>query len=447
MQEEISPVRAAVEEFLRLCIVCRDAEGAAALAAEDIYVSGIGPEEGSCCRGREALARLLREEAWVCVLALCVEWEEFWETECAPGIWRCMAQARLRMRDGGTPGGERAVQISALVERREGNMCISMFQLSRRQGEQQAVPLRFARRDARGFNQASRQELADIICQIMPGGVLGGYLEKGRPLYVINDNLLRWLGYTYEELLEHTGGEMARLIHPDDLPWVSALAARDLGESGQYEAEYRMLRRDGSDLWVHDVGRRIITQDGRQAEISVIVDMSENVRVKNHLLEEAARDELTGVYNRRGGEARISKALSDDEPYLFLILDLDYFKGINDVYGHQEGDAVLRYVASLLRSSFRSTDVVLRLGGDEFVVFVHPCRSVEGVERKLERISRSYREELSARYPRCHLGVSIGGVFGHTPASFNGLYRAADQILYEIKHTAKSSFSIRELER
>lgn len=450
MREKYSQAREMLEEFLRRCMMEQDPDGAAALTARDVYVSGLGPDELAFCRGREELRSLMAHEMSVCAPALSVEVGEFWETLCAPGVLRCMARARVRLgRAGerGCLGGIYTVQLTALLEQEAGETRIGMLQMSRWQGEERRIPLRFVPRRSHEFSQASRQELADIICQIMPGGVLGGYLEEGLPLYVINDNLLRWLGYTYEELLERTGGKMTRLIHPDDLAWLTALASQELERGGQYEAEYRMLRKDGGDLWVHDVGRRITTQDGREAIISVIVDVSENVRVKNHLLEEAARDELTGVYNRRGGEALISKALSDDQPYLFLIMDLDNFKTINDCYGHQEGDAVLQYVAALLRQSFRSTDVIFRLGGDEFVVFVHPCRSVEGVEHKLESLSRSYREEMAARYPLCASGLSIGGVFGRMAVSFNGLYHMADRILYEIKHSNKGGFIVRELKQ
>ena len=88
----------------------------------------------------------------------------------------------------------------------------------------------------------------------------------------------------------------------------------------------------------------ITTQDGRRAVISLIVDISENVRIKNNLFVESVTDPLTGLYNRRGGEVMVTQKLGSGKPYIFLMLDIDRFKEVNDFYGHHEGDNVLRCV-------------------------------------------------------------------------------------------------------
>lgn len=105
-------------------------------------------------------------------------------------------------------------------------------------------------------------------------------------------------------------------------------------------------------------------------------------------------DPLTGLYNRRGGEVMVTQKLGSGKPYIFLMLDIDRFKEVNDFYGHHEGDNVLKYVAEELKHCFRRDDVIIRLGGDEFVIFVHPCTSIPAIENKLAGISTVYQEKL-----------------------------------------------------
>lgn len=99
------------------------------------------------------------------------------------------------------------------------------------------------------------------------------------------------------------------------------------------------------------------------------MDITHTVEVRNRLRAESERDSLTNLYNRKGGETRIRKELEEDGPYMFLILDIDNFKKMNDCYGHYQGDQALRFLAQLLTRNFRKSDIVYRIGGDEFGLF------------------------------------------------------------------------------
>ena len=106
-----------------------------------------------------------------------------------------------------------------------------------------------------------------------------------------------------------------------------------------------MRKQDGTYLWVHDIGRRTVSSDGRDAIISVLVDISQQINTQTHLLQEASNDPLTGVYNRKGGKERITHAVQTTSDYVFFMVDLDNFKQVNDIYGHEQGDRVLCYIA------------------------------------------------------------------------------------------------------
>ena len=197
------------------------------------------------------------------------------------------------------------------------------------------------------------------------------------------NRMLQMAGYSsYEEFDRAIQGLVINSIHPDDRDFVTMLVHQALTKGDQYEVQYRMKRRDGSDMWVHDIGRKTIADNGREAIISVLVDISEQVSAKKDLEKAADKDPLTGLFNRKAAQTRIETAMHTSGGYLFVIMDLDNFKQVNDRYGHQQGDRALYEFAGLLTHTFRRTDTLFRLGGDEFGVFFAAPREVGVLESK-----------------------------------------------------------------
>jgi diguanylate cyclase (GGDEF)-like protein len=115
-----------------------------------------------------------------------------------------------------------------------------------------------------------------------------------------------------------------------------------------------------------------------------------------------------------------------------LLLDLDLFKPVNDTYGHEAGDEVLRVTAARLRGAVRPADVVARLGGDEFAVLVHDTSDVQGLAQRLEAVVSA---PIALGSVTVAVGVSIGqAVHPVDGASFEGLLRVADADMYRVKH-------------
>lgn len=135
-----------------------------------------------------------------------------------------------------------------------------------------------------------RQELMD---DFLPGGMMGGYIEPGFPFYFINRRMLSYLGYdSEEEFVEDIKGSISLCIHPDDRKPVDDEVERQLGENGEYVVEYRMKKKDGSYIWVHDMGRSVAAEDGRPAIISVCMDIT---------VQKQAREEVLHIYNNIPG--------------------------------------------------------------------------------------------------------------------------------------------------
>lgn len=120
---------------------------------------------------------------------------------------------------------------------------------------------------------------------------MGGYLEPGFPLYFINDRMLQHLGYTYASFINATGGLVTNCMHPDDRERVDKAVEAAFAKGQEYEVQYRMISRKSGYIWVNDVGKKGVSEDGRAVCISVIRDITEEVEAKNRLKKEARQKE------------------------------------------------------------------------------------------------------------------------------------------------------------
>ena len=151
----------------------------------------------------------------------------------------------------------------------------------------------------------------------------------------------------------------------------------------------------------------------------------------NELL--AMRDPLTALGNRREFDARLAELMAAEEPdCAVLLIDLDGFKAINDTWGHERGDDVLRQVADRLRETVRSTDEVARIGGDEFVVLAQPSRHAEGLRT---RLCNAIAQPVHLGDLLLHPSASIGLAHVGPGADREHVLKAADADLYAHKRS------------
>ncbi len=152
----------------------------------------------------------------------------------------------------------------------------------------------------------------------------------------------------------------------------------------------------------------------------------------------ATVDMLTGLHNRAFVFDTLAKLINmakrrKDMTYCLAYLDLDNFKRVNDLYGHGEGDSVLREVAQIIQGSFRSGDVVGRIGGDEFIIIVYNCKKQAFLNR-LEKIRRRIEDTFS----RYGLSLSYGVVtVPEEGTDINMVLKLADKRMYYMKRRKK----------
>lgn len=442
------PVRDLLEEFFRRYLTRRDLEGTLELVDDGII--SIGSGEGEVAMDKAAFRRLLEEEFAALGQAVRFSLTDFIQRQQAADMWNCFCNLATTVT---LPDGQQAsypMRVTAAVCRRPDGLRIQMFHASEASlflEDGELIPLKFLSSGVESLSRETRLDLLEIIGQIMPGGILGGYMEEGFPLYVANERMLRMLGYdNCEEFEQEIFGCILNCIYPDDRAFVSRERETIPNLGDQYEIQYRMLKKDGSYLWIHDIGRRTLSADGRDAIISVIIDITRQMQAQATLETEAVTDPLTGILNRKGGQLRMEQQMQQTEQYLFLMLDLDNFKQVNDRYGHEEGDRALCTVAQLLQERFRKIDVVFRVGGDEFAVFAVNCGDEEPVRQKLDTLIEEYRQTMLRRWPAAQSTLSVGGVCGRKRRAFDELYQLADEVLYEVKRTQKGRHKIRCLD-
>lgn len=155
----------------------------------------------------------------------------------------------------------------------------------------------------------------------------------------------------------------------------------------------------------------------------------------------ANHDVLTGLANRNLLSDRLNHAISQTArqkgKLAVLFLDLEKFKDVNDKYGHDAGDTILRCVAERLRACVRTGDSIARLGGDEFVLVLENIISKKDIDHIVEKIKMGFEQAFEVNYHSIILGISIGvAIYPEDGTDMDSLINHADSSMYEDKHSS-----------
>ncbi|MDQ3929503.1 MAG: diguanylate cyclase, partial [Chloroflexota bacterium] len=267
----------------------------------------------------------------------------------------------------------------------------------------------------------------------------------------VNKALTGIIGYSEDELLTRTFQD---ITHPDDLEADLELVARLLrGEIASYDMEKRYIHKEGHTVWALLSVSLVRHVSGQPLNfISQIQDITERKQLEDKLNKLATYDELTDLYNRRAILQRLHEEIARSrryqQPVSLVLLDVDHFKTVNDTYGHDVGDEVLRRLAQLLREHVRGVDFPARFGGEEFAV-VLPNTDLQGARRAADHL-----RQLLVRTP---VSVTLGdgteeqlGVtasFGVASTCGAGaedmeLIKAADEALYRAKRNGRNRVEV-----
>lgn len=238
-------------------------------------------------------------------------------------------------------------------------------------------------------------------------------------------------------------------IHPEDMPAFVKIM-KDTATGVLYsEAEFRIRDLAGKYYWSRIRATAQYNADGCPIKaVGVIVDIDEEKKQKQELMQQAHYDVLTGIYNKATINALVEQQMRGTylsgkgvpNYHALMIIDVDHFKAVNDNYGHLCGDSVLSDVAAALKDNVRSGDLVGRIGGDEFLVYLPEVTKESSVRHKAEQIMQALsciRPEEGAQSITCSIGVAV---MPHSQNKYETLYQAADNALYRQKNNGRAGF-------
>jgi diguanylate cyclase (GGDEF)-like protein/PAS domain S-box-containing protein len=262
---------------------------------------------------------------------------------------------------------------------------------------------------------------------------------------IFNEKKVTNLGYKMSELPKDIGFDFfTEKLHPHDYQRVMYnMRSHLMGVSDSYEVEYRILAANGDYVWYYDRGKVTkLDENGKALVVSGIVfDINKNKKIEREL-EDANKklekmvitDALTGPYNRRYTlkclEDEITKARETHIHLSLIMLDIDNFKKVNDDFGHDVGDAVLKNIVKIINSKIGKKEPLCRWGGKEFIIILPETTNTKAVE-----FAELIRKELCNN--------SLDGV-GKVTANFgvssfsdadniDSIIKKADNFMYKLK--------------
>ncbi|HRD68297.1 MAG TPA: sensor domain-containing diguanylate cyclase [Candidatus Competibacter sp.] len=217
-------------------------------------------------------------------------------------------------------------------------------------------------------------------------------------------------------------------------------------EGNNIQRDIHLSGKNGkSDRWVHLTLSKIenVVFQG------VANDITERKIAELAAQKSAMTDAMTGLLNRMGFETKLRSRIDQDyrqsgHGVALMLIDLDFFKQVNDTYGHDAGDRVLIHFSRLLESAVRKSDVIGRLGGDEFVILLDYIDRPDVLERIAQKIISSVAKPIDIGEGRtAHVGSSIGIAFEQGEAiDQDVLFKKADEAMYQAKQSGRNTYCL-----
>ncbi|MDD3336106.1 MAG: PAS domain-containing protein [Eubacteriales bacterium] len=285
-----------IKEFCQFDFVQRSSEKALALLSEDICWFGTGEHEDVHSK-EEARSYLEKEIAAAPEpYELCLLEESFSPIGSEGGV--AFLRARFSYNN-----VVLMIRITAASRMENGaeKLCSIHFSVAdTQQQENEYFPLEQQR-------MKEEQEKRDLVLSTLAGGMMGGYYEEHFPFYFINNHMLNYLGYqNEEEFIADIGGYIENTMHPDDRELVNEAVQRQLAVQENYVVDYRMRKRDGTYIWIHDIGKLAADNNGRDVILSVCYDVTAEHAKQSQM--ENVLDALPGgtaLYRYEDGEMRL----------------------------------------------------------------------------------------------------------------------------------------------
>lgn len=250
--------------------------------------------------------------------------------------------------------------------------------------------------------------------------------------------------YQFAIRVKDATGAANKAFYGDDRLFTNHKAYRTTGVVPNAEWEWAILDTSQKASWMPGLTRALVIGFSALFAYIVFFFLKERTTLASH----AMYDSLTGLANRRLLYDRMDQALSQsrrlDRFFGIMFIDIDHFKKINDTYGHDFGDELLKTVAVKLLGSIRDVDTLSRIGGDEFVIVIEQLVNKSDVELVARKIFTSFEQPVDIMGQDILISLSVGiSIYTpHTPGNVKSLMKEADIALYDIKASGRNSYKI-----
>ena len=309
----------------------------------------------------------------------------------------------------------------------------------------------------------------------------------------VSPGFIRIFGKADVDFMAHYPASLGdvNLVHPDDRERVQKVYDKFSTGEKEWQVEYRLMHDNGDIRWIREIGRVHRMSHGiAEQTVGIVQDITANKEIEQEIIQArdtleqqvvdrtrelvntvkqleieieerekataelqflANHDALTGLPSLRLCKDRLDQSLADArrkrQTSAVMFLDLDGFKAINDEYGHEFGDRVLRASAARITSEIRETDTAARIGGDEFVVILSSLPDRDIASRIAASLVQAIARPLELNGIQVAVSVSIGiSLYPDNGVTAEELIRSADKAMYAIKREGKNNFGFVNVE-
>ncbi len=279
--------------------------------------------------------------------------------------------------------------------------------------------------------------MEEILLKSLPIGIFR--INAEQKMLDANEYCSYISGFPKEKLL---GEQWLDVIHPEDRKIIIPQLAENMRALTYYLFECRFLCESKGEAWMlFNIAPERANKDSDHF-IGTITDITE-LKTKQLLLK--GLDPLTQLPNRLLFEEILKKNLNRARRNKLMLalfyIDIDYFKNVNDIYGHSIGDQFLKEVASRLKQSVRKEDYIVRLGGDEFAIILEDIHNISTISLSAQRIINNFNEPFFIEKNEIQSGMSIGiSVYPDEVTTEETIVQHADQALYQAKNSGRTRY-------
>ncbi len=245
------------------------------------------------------------------------------------------------------------------------------------------------------------------------------------------------------------GDHIKKHVHPKDYALIIDKLEKALKEPVKGNAEYRLLKpgHDSKEYDWYRLGYASFADKNGQVirVVGSAKDISEDKAEREELRAKVDIDSMTGLLNKEAIQNAIEHYLQRSgisDCHAVLMIDTDHFKDVNDTFGHEYGDRVIKSTAKAIRDIFRESDFVGRVGGDEFMVFMkHTTPRI--TELRATQLNEALRRTFTEKGVSVQVSCSIGiAYFARDGEDYSALFRHADEALYQVKESGRDGYRV-----